>query len=29
MKLSDIPFHVTDWSSIPPTEHPGVTGTAL
>ena len=28
MILSDIPFAVTDWNSIQPTEHPGDTGTA-
>ena len=29
MILTDIPFGVTDWSSIEPTEHPGDTGLAL
>ena len=29
MKISDIPFGITDWSTIPPTEHDGVTGKAL
>lgn len=29
MQLSDIPFGTTDWSTIEPTAHPGVTGTAL
>jgi hypothetical protein len=29
MQLSDIPFGITDWSTIEPTAHPGVTGTAL
>ncbi len=28
MRMSDIPFEVTDWSAIAPTEHPGETGTA-
>lgn len=28
MLLSEIPFSITDWSSIPKTEHPGVTGMA-
>jgi hypothetical protein len=29
MKLSDIPFGTTDWSTVEPTEHPGTTGKAL
>ena len=29
MKMNDIPFGVTDWSTVEPTEHPGVTGKAL
>ncbi|CAM3593681.1 DHCW motif cupin fold protein [Bordetella sputigena] len=29
MKLSEIPFGTTDWSTIEPTEHPGITGKAL
>lgn len=29
MKISDIPFGTTDWSTIEPTEHPGTTGKAL
>jgi hypothetical protein len=29
MKMTDIPFGVTDWSTIEPTEHPGETGKAL
>jgi hypothetical protein len=29
MKLSDIPFGTTDWSTIEPTEHAGTTGKAL
>src|SRR5438045_910393 len=29
MKLHDTQFDITDWSTIPPTEHPGVTGKAL
>ncbi len=28
MRLSDIPFGTTDWSSIAPTEHPGERGVA-
>jgi hypothetical protein len=28
MRMTDIPFGTTDWSSIPPTEHKGETGTA-
>ena len=28
MKMSDIPFDTTDWSTITPTVHPGATGTA-
>ena len=28
MKISDIPFGTTDWSTIAPTEHKGTTGTA-
>ena len=29
MKMSDIPFDTTDWSTIEPTEYPGVTGKAI
>jgi quercetin dioxygenase-like cupin family protein len=29
MDMKDIPFGVTDWSQITPTEHKGETGTAL
>lgn len=29
MKLADIPFHVTDWSQIEPSEHAGVSGMAI
>ena len=29
MKMTGIPFGVTDWSQIEPTEHPGETGIAL
>jgi quercetin dioxygenase-like cupin family protein len=29
MRISDVPFGVTDWSSVPVTEHPGETGVAL
>lgn len=28
MKINDIPFGTTDWSSIDATEHPGTTGVA-
>ncbi|KAA0995322.1 hypothetical protein FQ192_09715 [Pseudomonas sp. ANT_J12] len=29
MDIANIPFGTTDWSQIPPTEHPGETGSAL
>jgi hypothetical protein len=29
LKIPALPFTVTDWSQIPPTEHPGDTGLAL
>ncbi len=29
MKIEDVPFCTIDWSTIPPTKHPGVTGEAL
>ena len=29
MKIDDIPFGTTDWSTVPVTEHPGKTGAAL
>ena len=29
MKILDVPFHTTDWSSVPPTTHPGERGVAL
>ncbi len=29
MKISNIPFGVTDWSQVEKTEHPGVTGKAI
>ena len=29
MQLNNIPFGITDWSSIPLTEHTGITGKAL
>ncbi len=29
MKMSGIPFGVTDWSAVEPTEHPGITGKAV
>jgi quercetin dioxygenase-like cupin family protein len=28
MRLSDIPFGITDWSEVPPIERPGERGTA-
>lgn len=28
MRMSDIPFEITDWSAVEPTEHRGETGTA-
>ncbi len=28
MQITDIPFGITDWNNIAPTEHPGVTGMA-
>ncbi|MBI3728279.1 MAG: DHCW motif cupin fold protein [Burkholderiales bacterium] len=29
MKISDIPFGTTDWSTVEKTEHPGITGKAF
>ncbi|HUS98246.1 MAG TPA: DHCW motif cupin fold protein [Hyphomicrobiaceae bacterium] len=29
MKIPDLPFTTTDWSSLTPVEHPGTTGRAL
>ncbi len=29
LNIHDIPFGVTDWSTVPKTEHPGETGTAI
>ncbi len=29
MQMVNIPFGLTDWSTIEPTEHPGITGHAL
>jgi hypothetical protein len=29
MKIPELPFTVTDWSSVPATEHPGETGRAF
>ena len=29
MQITEIAFGTTDWAAIPPTEHPGETGTAL
>ena len=28
MQLTDIPFGITDWSTVEPTVHPGTSGTA-
>jgi len=28
MKIENVPFGVTDWSTVPSTEHPGETGAA-
>lgn len=28
MHIVDVPFHTTDWSTVPATEHPGEVGTA-
>lgn len=29
MQVSGIPFGITDWSQVEPTEHPGTTGMAI
>lgn len=29
MKISDLPFGITDWSAVAPTEHPGERGVAI
>ena len=29
MRMTDILFETTDWSQVPPTEHPGDTGAAF
>jgi quercetin dioxygenase-like cupin family protein len=29
MKIENVPYTVTDWSAVAPTEHPGETGMAL
>lgn len=29
MKMDGIPFGLTDWQAVEPTEHPGITGRAL
>ncbi|MDU6925723.1 DHCW motif cupin fold protein [Franconibacter helveticus] len=29
MQLDNIPFGITDWATLPVTEHPGITGKAL
>jgi quercetin dioxygenase-like cupin family protein len=28
MQISDLPFGITDWAAVDPTEHPGETGAA-
>ena len=28
MRIVDVPFHTTDWASVPATEHPGERGVA-
>lgn len=28
MQIRDVPFELTDWSKVPATDHPGMTGTA-
>ncbi|NIG79476.1 hypothetical protein F3J34_38640 [Klebsiella sp. Ap-873] len=29
MNITDLPFTTTDWATLTPTEHPGITGKAL
>ena len=29
MRIESVPFTTTDWSQVPPTEHPGATGVAV
>ncbi len=29
MRIENVPFMTTNWSAVPPTEHPGATGTAI
>ncbi|MBU4682913.1 DHCW motif cupin fold protein [Cedecea davisae] len=29
MQITDLPFNTTDWATLTPTEHPGITGMAL
>lgn len=29
MRIEDVPFTTTDWSQLPPAEHPGVSGIAV
>jgi quercetin dioxygenase-like cupin family protein len=29
MRIEGVPFMTTEWSKVPPTEHPGTTGVAL
>lgn len=28
MKIENVPYTITDWSAVAPTEHPGTTGTS-
>ena len=28
MRIENVPFMTTDWAAVPPTDHPGATGTA-
>ena len=28
MRIADVPFHTTDWATVPVTEHPGEVGVA-
>lgn len=29
MRITDLPFNTIDWTTLTPTEHPGITGKAL
>ncbi|AJZ91606.1 hypothetical protein VW41_22565 [Klebsiella michiganensis] len=29
MNITDLPFNTTDWATLTPTEHPGITGKAF